>query len=432
MNTMSTFEKAKMLFNQYLAFFSVLAFKTITIREDRGVCTAAINDRDELVWNPDFFGGNHKSLAFALAHEVCHKFLRHHQRMADKIVDKKFQEREHKTINIAMDCVVNKMLNQSIKDNGAGNFFDSSEFMTFASLSKQLGVTIPAHIEEGSWEVVYDWLKKQIKDSQEDSTGEGEGEGEGEDEGKGKGKEGGKNGKKSSRGSRMVDKYNPDVDPIKNDPEKEQRMREAEVSAANIASKLAGKLPGAVAKILEKHKEEEVDYVTKLLQYFTARDRQYDNWLKPNRRYLSTVGLMPTKDGKRAGVVVVAVDTSGSVDDKMVGRFLGQVESICDQCKPEELHVIQCDSTIQDVIIRGEGDYFLGRVEVKGRGGTNFKPVMDYIRNMDRQPDALVYLTDMYGYFGDDPQVPVLWCDFDGSYNGPVPFGERIVVRGKV
>lgn len=411
--SMNTFEKAKILFNQYLTFFSVLAFRTVTIREGREVEAAGVNSKNELIWNPDFFGGNHKFLAFVLAHEVCHVFLRHHQRMADKIIDKKRQRSEHHIINIAMDCVANRMLIKSIKESGAANFFDWTQSFTFDVLAKEIGKPIPPVIEAGSWEMVYDWIKQNMTPPPSGGGESGEGADDGGEDAPFQG-------------------YKPDVDPHRGTPEKEQAMREAEVAAANIAAKANGKIPGHIAVILDKRKEEEIDFATKLLSYFTAKDRQYDNWLRPNRRYLSTLGLMPTKDGRRAGVIVVAVDTSGSVSDELVRRFLAQVEAICDQCKPEELYVVQCDSVIQDVIVKSEGDYCLREVVVKGRGGTDFRPVMKYVCNMDVQPDALVYLTDMWGPFGDDPGVPVLWCDFDGSCDSAPPYGERIVVRGKV
>jgi predicted metal-dependent peptidase len=63
----------------------------------------------------------------------------------------------------------------------------------------------------------------------------------------------------------------------------------------------------------------------------------------------------------------------------------------------------------------------------QGGGGTSFVPVFKWIEENDIEPEALVYLTDMYGDFPSKaPSYPVLWGSI--SKGVPAPFGEVVDV----
>ncbi len=42
-------------------------------------------------------------------------------------------------------------------------------------------------------------------------------------------------------------------------------------------------------------------------------------------------------------------------------------------------------------------------------------------------PDALVYLTDLYGETGDEPDFPVIWATY--GVCGDAPWGEQIKLK---
>ena len=61
---------------------------------------------------------------------------------------------------------------------------------------------------------------------------------------------------------------------------------------------------------------------------------------------------------------------------------------------------------------------------VTGGGGTDFRPVFDWVEGQDLKPDTLVYFTDACGEFPDaEPDFPALWL-VKGKQE--VPFGVRI------
>jgi predicted metal-dependent peptidase len=44
-----------------------------------------------------------------------------------------------------------------------------------------------------------------------------------------------------------------------------------------------------------------------------------------------------------------------------------------------------------------------------GGGGTHFAPAFTWLKEHDIEPACAVYLTDLEGGFGEEPDYPVLW-----------------------
>jgi predicted metal-dependent peptidase len=62
--------------------------------------------------------------------------------------------------------------------------------------------------------------------------------------------------------------------------------------------------------------------------------------------------------------------------------------------------------------------------QVSGGGGTDFRPVFEWVAREDMGPDLLVYFTDAEGRFPErEPSFPVVWLV---KGKAPVPFGTRI------
>jgi len=61
---------------------------------------------------------------------------------------------------------------------------------------------------------------------------------------------------------------------------------------------------------------------------------------------------------------------------------------------------------------------------VKGNGGTDFRPVFEWLAHQQSKPDLLIYFTDAKGKFPDTkPAVEILWL-VKGSTE--IPWGQRI------
>jgi len=108
---------------------------------------------------------------------------------------------------------------------------------------------------------------------------------------------------------------------------------------------------------------------------------------------------------KRIQKLVVAVDTSGSIGEKELGDFLAEIRGM--DRAGAEITIIECDCKIHTV-----APFRRNMIpSFKGGGGTDFDPVMEWLRDNRREAfGGCVYLTDGVAPKPTvDPRCPVLW-----------------------
>ena len=122
---------------------------------------------------------------------------------------------------------------------------------------------------------------------------------------------------------------------------------------------------------------------------------------KPSRRYPSSPALK-IKPKKRT---LVAIDTSGSVNNDELLEFFNEIYHMFKT--GTEITVIECDAKIQrEYEYKGK----LEEIKVSGRGGTDFEPVMVYLKEHQNKFQNLIYFTDGECSAPDTkPMKPILW-----------------------
>ena len=147
-----------------------------------------------------------------------------------------------------------------------------------------------------------------------------------------------------------------------------------------------------------------------LREWLTNRSRC--GWDAPfNAPVYSTTGVVGAgRRNKKAGEIVLVLDTSGSIGQRTYDRFLQEAQCILDELKPERLHLLSVSHVVADVVSLETGDTVPDRL--RGGGGTAFKPAFDWVAEHVYDMDVMVYLTD--GWSSDLtslPQVdfPLLW-----------------------
>jgi predicted metal-dependent peptidase len=145
----------------------------------------------------------------------------------------------------------------------------------------------------------------------------------------------------------------------------------------------------------------------------------------PSRRYLHQGLCLPGLYSKDLGHIVIAVDTSGSIDTDALSRFATEVSAIL-EVYDTVIDVLCCDTKIQDHRQFDRQDLPLN-IEPKGGGGTSFIPVFEWVEAQNLVPCCLIYLTDLEcsRFPINAPGYPVLWVQ-TGNGGYPVPFGEVI------
>lgn len=142
----------------------------------------------------------------------------------------------------------------------------------------------------------------------------------------------------------------------------------------------------------------EFDYI-----YYTYGLRLYGN--------LPLIEPLEYREDLRIRSFVIAVDTSGSVSEELVHAFLQKTFNILKSSESffsrVDIRILQCDLQIRDelrVTSRKELDTALQSLTLKGFGGTDFRPVFDYIDRQKRmgelrQLKGLLYFTDGCGIY---------------------------------
>lgn len=140
----------------------------------------------------------------------------------------------------------------------------------------------------------------------------------------------------------------------------------------------------------------------RVLRLFTenASSTYLQNTLKKvSKRY----GTIPGIKIKKRQKILVAVDTSGSVNLDDLQEFFGEMYHIWKE--QAEIIVVECDTDIHHVYnYNGKMPEF-----VHGRGGTDFNAPISY-SNEKVKPDAIIYFTDGYAPIPHvRSRVPIMW-----------------------
>lgn len=202
--------------------------------------------------------------------------------------------------------------------------------------------------------------------------------------------------------------------------------KQALQEAAQVA-KQRGNMSAGLTRLVNEILESKVNWREVLQRFMTERAPDDFTWAKPARRLIGSGIYMPKRIAEDSmGTMVVGVDTSGSMTDKLLQQIAGELNDIKAHVKPERLVVIYCDAKVNHVDEFGPSDDI--ELSMRGGGGTDFRPVFDYIEQNELDPRCLVYFTDTFGDFPDEqPDYPVLWGIL--AKDGKVPWGESVLVE---
>jgi predicted metal-dependent peptidase len=206
--------------------------------------------------------------------------------------------------------------------------------------------------------------------------------------------------------------------------EKSRQQQEWAIFAdqAIRSAKMCGLEPANLARPLEENRESKQDWRAILRDFVAATTPSDYRWTPPNRRYISRGLYLPSVERSGLGRIVVAVDTSGSIGTHELEQFAGEISAIADEVKPESIHVVYCDAAVQATEEFLPSDPI--QLTPQGGGGTDFRPVFDWVAENQVDPVCLIYLTDLCCYsYPVDPEFPVLWVT---NSRTTAPFGETV------
>ena len=107
--------------------------------------------------------------------------------------------------------------------------------------------------------------------------------------------------------------------------------------------------------------------------------------------------------------IAIAVDTSGSTDGEPIKKLLNEVfylvKSMETESKKYRIRIIQCDLKIhKEDVVKSVEEFsaLLKNYQLIGGGGTDFRPVFDYLTDLKKKGEkieGLIYFTDGVGVY---------------------------------
>jgi predicted metal-dependent peptidase len=173
---------------------------------------------------------------------------------------------------------------------------------------------------------------------------------------------------------------------------------------ADAVKKSRGTVPGEIAELINNFipfEEAKFDW-RGYIRRFTGRSvKVYTKKLrrKFNKRFEDNPGLKI----KQKKHILVAVDTSGSVSSDELKEFFSEVHHM--HKTGSDITVVQCDTAISDIRPYKQSN----KIELHGRGGTSFEPVIEYYDANQKKYTCLIYFTDGEAPAPAKPRGNVLW-----------------------
>lgn len=209
-------------------------------------------------------------------------------------------------------------------------------------------------------------------------------------------------------------------------PEDEKSTLAAEwkvaVTQSAAAAKAHGDLPGELARLVDDIVNPKIPWHVVLRDFLQRTARNDYCWSVPNKKYVHLGFALPSLISNELPEVAVVVDTSGSVDNKQIAEFAGEISSIL-AAFDTTIQVIYADAKVCHTQTLVSADLPLKPLPAKGGGGTDFRPAFKWIEEKHPNVAAIIYLTDGEGYFPGNSDIPTFWVL---NQPGTVPFGTAV------
>lgn len=201
------------------------------------------------------------------------------------------------------------------------------------------------------------------------------------------------------------------------------RVRQAVGEAAG-----SGEAEGELLRELLGHVPDRAahDWRGQLAAFLQRWHRAEPHYGRPSRRAVEPFILPALRPA--AAHLALAVDISASIEDKLLQAFWAEIQALAGQL-PLRITLLAADLRLAP----GAPWHFeCGEAPVwpapHGQGGTDFRPVFEWLAQSGETFDALLYFTDGKGdYPPEAPGLPVLWVlAGEGSERITPPFGEVI------
>jgi predicted metal-dependent peptidase len=208
----------------------------------------------------------------------------------------------------------------------------------------------------------------------------------------------------------------------------DEAVRQGVINASKMGKGTGGR---AIQELLAV----EVDWREVTREFFSTvcRGDEDATWRTLNRRYMAAGILRPGRISERMEDIVIAVDTSASIAQEHLTKFLSEVIGMLEAVMVTRVHLLYWDTRVRAAEVYG-ADYapvaeLASSTKPAGGGGTNVECVTDYLRANHIDATAAVVFTDGYlaGSWG-NWNMDVLWCVLNNKAARPA-VGKTVHIR---
>jgi predicted metal-dependent peptidase len=374
-------------------FFGSMATRLKLVRDD-SMPTAATDGR-HFFYNLSFISDlTVRETEFLFGHEVLHNVFEHHIRRhfpdsvdianEDGTVSQKC--RHHLLWNIACDYAVNEILVDSrIGDRIENTLYDEKYKRMCA-------------------EEIYEDLKKNSKKIDINALAD-----------------------------MLLDEHLGDLESKGNkltEEEKQAIRNEIRESLLNSAQ-TAGNVPQGVDRLIKSLTAPTLSWKELLRMDIQSTIKHDYTFYNPSKKGMQYGVVLPGMKRDEALDVCIAIDTSGSIDEKTLNVFLSEIMGIMEQYDDYQIRIWSFDAEVHnEQIFRSDEGTDITSYVPAGGGGTLFEANWDHMKKNDIEPKVFIMFTDMCpgGGWGDSE-----YCDhviFVGYQSGgrQAPFGTTITM----
>ncbi|VAW90651.1 hypothetical protein MNBD_GAMMA21-1731 [hydrothermal vent metagenome] len=386
-------------------FLGALVLRLPMIMADPGWCKTTATDARQFFYNPGYIEQLSLSEAqFILAHEALHCALSH------------FARREHRIKHrwdIACDYAINPLLTKDGLQAPPGSLllreFDG---MTAEEIYPCLD---DSENEQTLDQHLYDQPEDQ-KRNQDSSPEPPPPKPEDQDDSD--------NGASPQQQPDENTQGAPQPPPLSQDEQDNLSVQwQQRLAGAAQQAMQAGKLSGDMARLVDFLIQPQLPWRMLLARYMTSLARDDYNYTRPSTRR-GDPAIFPSLRSSQVDVII-ALDTSGSISQTEMKEFVSEIDSIKGQMRARiVLHACDANLAEQGPWTFEPWEEFELPEDIKGGGGTDFRPIFKWTETLDQTPDLLIYFTDAEGRFPEsEPFYPVIWL-VKGKH--PIPWGQRI------
>lgn len=152
------------------------------------------------------------------------------------------------------------------------------------------------------------------------------------------------------------------------------------------------------------------------------------------------------REVKKIDEFVIVIDVSMSVSGSLVRTFLEQTYSILSESgaylRKVNIRILQCDEKVlsdRKITCKEDLQDYMEHFELKGHGGTDFRPAFDYVAELIRRKEfinlrGLLYFTDGKGIYPKKKppyDTAFIFCEEDYEDKNVPPWAIRLILPGE-